>query len=79
MSDYERPEGAGALFKNDKTKENQPDYTGMVKVGGVDKRIAAWIKDGRKGKFMSLKISDPLPREGEGQSFDKELDDEIPF
>lgn len=47
------------LFKNDK-KGNQsaPDYTGEINIGGKVRRLAAWIKDGKKGKWMSLSISD---------------------
>lgn len=54
---YEQREGSGALFKNaKKEKENQPDYQGDCKVGGVKYRLSAWIKEGAKGKWMSLSI-----------------------
>jgi len=56
MSDYENK---GVLFKNDrKEKETQPDYTGKITLGGKEKRLAAWLKDGQRGKFMSLQVSD---------------------
>lgn len=56
MSDYENK---GVLFKNDrKEKDTQPDYTGKITLGGKEKRLAAWLKDGQRGKFMSLQVSD---------------------
>lgn len=59
----------GVLFKNDKTAGNPawPDYKGSINVGGVDYWLSAWIKDGKKGKFMSLSVkpkeerSNPAP------------------
>jgi hypothetical protein len=52
---YEPREGSGVLFKNlDKKAENQPDYRGDIMVAGKVFELAAWIKEGKKGKFMSL-------------------------
>ena len=50
---------SGILFKNDKaTKESSPQYTGKINVDGKDYRLACWIKEGKNGKFMSLKVSE---------------------
>lgn len=48
----------GALFSNrdKKTSENFPDYGGSLNVDGKDYFISAWLKDGPKGKFMSLSV-----------------------
>lgn len=47
------------LFKNEKEKEKQPDYTGTIELeNGVKMRLAAWIKQGRNGAFMSGKVSE---------------------
>lgn len=56
-------ENSGILFKNDK-RDNQkaPDLTGKLNVGGVDYRLAAWVKEGARGKFMSLKVSGLEPK-----------------
>lgn len=46
-------------FKNKKTKDSQPDYTGTDRDKKV--RVAIWIKDGKKNpdeKYFSMKISD---------------------
>ena len=47
----------GVLFKNDrKESEKHPDYKGSINVGGQEFWLAAWIREGQKGKFMSLSI-----------------------
>jgi hypothetical protein len=52
-------ENSGILFKNDKaTNEKDPQYTGKINVNGTDYRLACWIKEGKNGKFMSLKVSE---------------------
>ncbi len=57
MSDYQQKDGSGILFKNTKgTKDTSPAYTGSITVKGVKYSLAAWIKEGKKGKFMSLAI-----------------------
>lgn len=56
MTDYDNT-NRGVLFKNDrKTKDTHPDYQGSIDVDGEEFWLSAWIKDGRKGKFMSLSI-----------------------
>ena len=51
-------DNSGALFKNDrKGNPSQPDYKGSLNVGGVEYWLSAWIKEGQKGKFMSLSIN----------------------
>ena len=50
-----------ALFKNDKTKDSQPDYTGNITLeGGKEMRMACWIRESKSGlKFLSGRISEP--------------------
>jgi hypothetical protein len=74
----------GVLFKNDrKERDVHPDYNGSINVGGVEYWLSAWIKEGQKGKFMSLSVkpkdAQPIvPRQpAEGSRVD--LDDDIPF
>ena len=57
---YEHQNGNGSLFKNtNKTSDNQPEYSGTIKLqDGSEQQIAAWVKEGAKGKFFSLKLSD---------------------
>lgn len=52
---YELRDNSGSLFKNDRKEQpNHPDYTGTVMVNGVELWISAWLKDGQRGKFMSI-------------------------
>ncbi len=82
MAEYS-DENRGVLFKNDKKEsEKHPDYTGRINVGGKEMRLAAWIKEGQKGKFMSLMVSEFQKQEapkqtGAGKLAD--MSDDIPF
>jgi hypothetical protein len=83
MSDYDDT-NRGAIFKNDKTADIQPDYTGKINVDGVEKRIALWIRESKSGnKYMSAAISDPQPAQSQPQSqpvtLSQAVDDAIPF
>ena len=50
-------ENRGVLFKNDKDgNAARPDYKGSINVNGTDLWLSAWIKEGQKGKFMSLSV-----------------------
>jgi hypothetical protein len=47
---------SGVLFKNDKDgNEKRPDYKGSAEIEGVQYWVSAWVRDGAKGKFMSMK------------------------
>lgn len=47
----------GVLFKNDrKEQDNHPDYKGSINVGGQEFWLSAWIREGERGKFMSLSV-----------------------
>jgi uncharacterized protein (DUF736 family) len=73
---------SGVLFKNDKKgNEKAPDYSGSVNVNGKDLRLAAWIKEGKAGKFMSLRVSEPMQKQEpapQSKGF-ADLDSDIPF
>jgi hypothetical protein len=57
---YEAKPNSGTLFKNDrKQTEKHPDYTGSWKdANGKEWQLAAWVKQGAKGSFMSLSASE---------------------
>jgi hypothetical protein len=57
---YEAKPNSGSLFKNErKTSDKHPDYTGTWKdENGKEWQFAAWVKEGKKGKFFSLSASE---------------------
>jgi hypothetical protein len=60
-------EGQFTLFKNNKTTNNAPEYTGEIMVNGKKMRLAAWVKEGKNGKFFSGKMSEPMLKRDEPQ------------
>lgn len=56
MPEYDN-KNTGILFKNDEKKSpTHPDYSGSYTDGdGREYFLDAWIKEGKKGKFMSLR------------------------
>lgn len=62
---YEMKELSGTIFNNDrKEKETHPDRTGRCLIEGRQYYISGWIKEGAKGKFLSLAFK---PVEEHGQ------------
>lgn len=88
---FQHKENSGTLFKNNKKEnERQPDYRGEVNVNGELFQIAAWVKEGKNGKFFSLSVKEPYQkdeaqthkgfnRDGDVPSGRDEENDFIPF
>jgi len=89
---YEKRDMSGQLFRNDrKEKDTHADYNGTIIVEGKEYYLNAWIKDGAKGKFMSLSVKPkaerneqirsqpdrPQQRNSYGDDFDDNSD--VPF
>ena len=80
---------SGILFKNDyKEKDSHPDYKGsFTDAEGNEWDLSAWIKDGRKGKFMTLSASEPYQQSPgdnnqsppQNNTPPESFDDQIPF
>ena len=75
MSNYDNT-NSGVLFKNDVgDNPKRPAYKGKVDVNGKEYEIVGWVREGKKGEFISLKVEDkaafkPAPKKDQ---------DEIPF
>jgi hypothetical protein len=83
---FEQRDNSGVLFKNDKKgNEKAPDYTGMGMVDGFEYKFAAWIKEGKKGKFMSVNFQrkdEEKPKSSKPQESKphfEEFDESLPF
>lgn len=51
---------SGAIFKNTKTKETQPDYRGKVNVNGKEMEVSLWVKESKTGtKYFSASFQEP--------------------
>ena len=73
---------SGSISKNDKgDNPKRPDYKGAAEVDGVQYWIAAWVKDGTDGKFLSLSF-DPKEKKEDKPQQEKNTtppDEDIPF
>ena len=71
---------SGYISQNKKKQGNQPDYRGKLNVNGQEWELAGWIKQGDKGQYLSLKVSEPYqkPAQDERRS-EPGLDDDIPW
>lgn len=68
---------SGVLFKNESENEKAPAYKGKINVEGKEYELAAWIREGKKGKFMSLKVQEPRQKKPEPDLV--AMDDDIPW
>jgi hypothetical protein len=65
VSKFEQRDNSGALFPNDrKEADNHPDRTGSAMIGGVEYFVNGWIKEGQKGKFLSLSFKQKDQQKG---------------
>lgn len=78
MVDYDNT-NRGSLFRNeDKKSEKHADYGGTINVGGVEYYLNAWIREGKRGKFLSLSVKEKQPRNSDGMD-QRPFDDAMPF
>ena len=77
-------ENSGTLARNQKKEQpNHPDYTGSIRVAGVDYWLNGWAKDSERGKFMSLSVKpkeqQSTPPPAKKQCAADEPEDGLPF
>lgn len=65
MSQFDKT-NTGVLFKNErKETDKHPDYNGTINIDGKEYWLSSWIKQGQKGKFMSLSVK---PKEAQSSA-----------
>ena len=80
MADYDNT-NSFALFKNEKSQDNQPDYTGNITLeGGKEMRLAAWIRESKSGlKYLSGVMSEPQVKPNTNNASVEGADADVPF
>lgn len=53
---YELKEGQGSAFKNEKKQPTHADFAGSIKVDGKEYWLNVWVKEGQKGRFLSMSV-----------------------
>ena len=63
---FQRKDGTGTLFRNDqKGNDRAPRYRGELMINGIPYELAAWVKDGARGAFLSLSAQVKDRRDGQ--------------
>ena len=78
----ETKNNSGAIFKNNKTKDTQPDYKGTVKVNDKEMEISLWFKESAKGtKYFSASFQEPFvkPTTTEPNVKINNIENDLPF
>ncbi len=76
----ETKNNSGAIFKNNKTKETQPDYRGTVKVNDKEMDISLWVKESAKGvKYFSASFQEPFVKPTTTEPKVNIVDNDLPF
>lgn len=78
---YEQKNGTGSIFKNKfKEEAKHPDYRGIYKDhSGKEWSVAMWVKEGAKGKFFSMAMSEPQPQQKTGAPYKIDESNDLPF
>lgn len=61
---YVQPDNRGNLFVNEKkTSEKHPDFQGTINIDGKEWALAAWNKEGNRGDYLSIAVSEPWTKD----------------
>ena len=63
------------MFKAEQKSEKAPGYRGDIMLNGVVYEIAAWVKEGKNGKFFSLS-GKPKETVNRSQGYKSQVGDE---
>src|SRR5262245_31919676 len=78
---FELKPNRGSLFRNDeKTRDEDRDYSGSINIEGREYWLSGWVKEGKKGKFLSLSIKPKSADNAKPKTSNaEELHDHLPF
>jgi hypothetical protein len=81
MSGQGGRDNSGALFRNDKAGvETRPDYRGDLTIGGIKYRLSGWVKEGQRGKYLSLSATaEDAPARQSAPAGRRDEVDHVPF
>jgi hypothetical protein len=81
MAITEQYDNSGILFRNDdKTNEKDRDYRGEATIAGVGYWVSGWIKQGKKGKFLTFSFkSKDAAKTTPKKTAAEDFNDENPF
>jgi len=72
-------DNSGIMFQNDdKEKDSHPDRKGSCTIDGKEYWISGWIKQGQKGKFLSLSFK-PKDAKPEKPGKPQDMDSDVPW
>jgi hypothetical protein len=78
MATEKKFDNSGILFKNeDKNKDTDRDYQGSATIAGVEYWMSAWLKQGKRGKFMTFAFKPKDEAKASGAAATRS--DEAPF
>ena len=74
-------DNSGILFRNsDKSGGRDRDYKGEATISGVEYWMSGWIKEGKKGKFMTFSFKPKDAAAAKPKSvFADDMNDEVGF
>lgn len=62
-TDYEMK---GYISPAKRTNDKQPTHRGKVTIAGKEWSLSGWEREGKYGTYISLTVSEPRERQGEG-------------
>lgn len=76
---FEQKPGFGSLFVNDKNgNDARPDRVGTINFEGIPLEVAGWVRDGKKGQWLSLQVKRKEANANYGKASGKEKQPELP-
>jgi hypothetical protein len=80
MSQHEQHDNSGILFRNDnKTRDTDRDYSGSATIVGVEYWMSGWVKEGKRGKFITFSFTPKHREKTAAKSASVPFNDDLPW